>query len=151
MYVKDVMTKNVITVNEETAVEDCAKLLIENKISSLPVTTIRNEIVGIVTEKDLIKRASHVQVPAAIELLGGFIYLDSPKKFMEELKQAMSQKAGGLMSREVVAVNLDDTIEHAATIMVNKNFKRLPVVDHNDHLVGIISRRDIMSHLYLED
>ncbi|MCD8508504.1 MAG: CBS domain-containing protein [Bacillus sp. (in: Bacteria)] len=81
MYVvKDIMTKKVFTVYENDTVEECAKVMLENETSSIPVIDRAENLVGIVTEKDLIKRASRIKVPVALELLGGFIYLDSPKK-----------------------------------------------------------------------
>lgn len=147
MLVKDIMTKNVITVSTEDSVEKCAKLLMEGNYSGLPVIDQNDKLVGIVTEGDLIKRASRIKAPAALELLGGIIYLDSPTKFMEELKQAMSNQVLGMMSKNVITIGPGDSVEKAATLLIEKNIKRLPVVE-GDRLVGIISRRDIMSYLY---
>lgn len=148
MYAKDIMIKNVISVSVESTVEKCARCLIENNFSGLPVLDANDELVGIVTEGDLIKRASRVKLPAVLELLGGLIYLDNPNKFMDELKRTMSERVGDLMSKKVVTVMPDDTIEHTATLMMEKKIKRLPVVDTQGKLVGIISRRDIMRYLY---
>lgn len=150
MYVvKDIMTKKVFTVYENDTVEECAKVMLENETSSIPVIDRAENLVGIVTEKDLIKRASRIKVPVALELLGGFIYLDSPKKFLEEVKQAMSHIAKDMMTKKLITVEMDDSIEKAATRIVEGNVKRLPVVNSDGKLVGIISRRDIMRYLYL--
>lgn len=148
MYAKDIMTKNVISVSEESTVENCAKHLLEFNFSGLPVLNENDELVGIVTEGDLIKRASRLKLPAVLELLGGLIYLDNPNKYMDELKRTMSERVGDLMNKKVITVMPDDTIEHTATLMMEKKIKRLPVVDTQGKLVGIISRRDIMSFLY---
>jgi CBS domain-containing protein len=104
--------------------------------------------VGIVTEGDLIRRASRIKAPPALALLGGLIYLGNPKKFIDEIKRAMSQKAGELMSKKIITVRPDDTIEHAATLMMDHKIKRLPVVNEEGKLAGIVSRRDIMAYLY---
>lgn len=148
MYVKDIMTTQVITVTTEDTVEKCANLLMEHKFSGLPVLDLEENLVGIVTEGDLIRRASRIKAPPALALLGGLIYLGNPKKFIDEIKRAMSQKAGELMSKKVITVRPDDTIEHAATLMMDKKIKRLPVVNEEGKLVGIVSRRDIMAYLY---
>lgn len=148
MYVKDIMIKNVISVSVESTVEKCARLLMENNLSGLPVLDANDKLVGIVTEGDLIKRESRVKIPAVLELLGGLIYLDNPNKFMDELKRTMSERVGDLMSKKVITVMPDDTIEHTATMMMDKKIKRLPVVDTKGKLVGIVSRRDIMGYLY---
>ena len=146
--VKDIMTTEVITVSTGDSVELCAKLMQENNISGLPVLNEGGRVSGIVTEGDLIRRASRVKAPGYLEILGGLIYLGSPKKFVEELQRAMSLEAGQLMSKNLVTVTPEDTVEKAATLMVEKKISRLPVLDESGKLVGIISRRDIMGSLY---
>ncbi|WP_280770179.1 CBS domain-containing protein [Salipaludibacillus daqingensis] len=148
MYAKEIMTREVLTVNEESTVEKCAKLLMENNFSGLPVINEKGDLVGIVTEGDLIKRAALIKIPAVLELLGGLIYLEKPNKYMDELKRAMSQRVGDLMSKKVISINPEDTIEHTATLMMEKKIKRVPVIDSSGKMVGIISRRDILSYLY---
>ncbi|HSW35713.1 MAG TPA: CBS domain-containing protein [Candidatus Limnocylindrales bacterium] len=148
MFVKEVMTTKVITVNMNDSVEKCARLLQEHDISGLPVIDSAGKVVGMVTEGDLIRRASRVKAPGYLEILGGLIYLGSPKKFVDELQRAMSQEAGQLMSKNVISVKPNDTVEKAATLMVEKEISRIPVLDDDQKLVGIISRRDIMSCLY---
>ena len=150
MYIRDIMTKDVITVTMEDNVEKCASLLIKHNLSGLPVLDEAGKLVGIVTEGDLIRRASRIQGPAVLEVLGGLIYLDSPKKFMDELKNSMGQRAGDIMTKKVAIVDPDQTIEEGATLMVEKKVKRLPVVNKKGELVGIVSRRDIMSYLFPE-
>lgn len=148
MKVSEVMTEEVITVSTSDSVEQCARLLQEHNISGLPVLDESGRVAGMVTEGDLIRRASRVKAPGYLEILGGLIYLGSPKKFVEELQRAMSLEAGQLMSRDVFTVKPEDDIEVAATLMVEKMISRLPVVDDKGKLVGIISRRDIMGSLY---
>ena len=148
MLVKEVMTTDVITVSIGDSVETCAKLLQEHNISGLPVLDEAGRVAGVVTEGDLIRRASRVKAPGYLEILGGLIYLGSPKKFVEELQRAMSLEAGQLMSKNVVFISPEDTVEKAATLMVEKRISRLPVVDEQQKLIGIVSRRDIMSSLY---
>jgi CBS domain-containing protein len=144
------MTRDVITVTMDDNVEKCASLLIKHNLSGLPVLDDSGRLVGIVTEGDLIRRASRIKGPAVLEVLGGLIYLDSPKKFMDELKNSMGQKAGDVMTKKVVTIDPDQTIEEGATLLVEKKVKRLPVVDKKGELVGIVSRRDIMSYLFPE-
>jgi len=146
--VKDIMTNEVVTVSTGDPVELCAKLMQENNISGLPVLNDAGRVTGIITEGDLIRRASRIKAPGYLEILGGLIYLGSPKKFVEELQRAMSLEAGQLMSKNVIAVGPEDSVEKAATLMVDKNISRLPVLDQKDNLVGILSRRDIMKCLY---
>lgn len=150
MQVKEIMTSEVITVSTDESVEQCAKLLQEHDISGLPVLNAAGKVAGIITEGDLIRRASRIKAPGYLEILGGLIYLGSPKKFVDELQRAMSLEAGQLMSKNVISVKPEDTVEAAATLMVEKKISRLPVLDDNGKLVGIVSRRDIMGCLYNE-
>ncbi|WP_422486924.1 CBS domain-containing protein [Gudongella sp. DL1XJH-153] len=150
MYIKDIMTKDVITVTLNDNVEKCASLLIKHNLSGLPVLDESGKLVGIVTEGDLIRRASRIKGPAVLEVLGGMIYLDSPKKFMDELKSSMGQKAKDIMTKKVITIDPNQTIEEGATLLVEKNVKRLPVINKEGELVGIVSRRDIMSYLFPE-
>ncbi len=148
MLIKDIMTTKVITVSTTHSVEDCAKLMQEHNISGLPVIDEEKNVVGIVTEGDLIRRASRVKAPGYLEILGGLIYLGSPQKFVDELQRAMALEAGLLMKKNVVSIKPEDSVEKAATLMVEKKISRLPVINEDEELVGIVSRRDIMSHLY---
>lgn len=148
MLIKDIMTKDVITVREDDSVEKCANLLSTHDLSGLPVINNKGKVTGIVTEGDLIRRASRIQGPAALEILGGIFYLDSPKTLMEELKKSMGHLVKNIMTDNVITVSLDKEIESAATLMVQKRIKRLPVLDKEENLVGIVSRKDIMNYLF---
>jgi CBS domain-containing protein len=150
MLVKEVMTEQVVTVTTDDSVEKCANLLLEHNISGLPVLNETGKVVGMVTEGDLIRRASRMKAPGYLEILGGLIYLGSPKKFVDEILRAMSLSAGEMMTKKVIAVSPEDTLEQAATLMTQNEVSRLPVIDAAGKLVGIVSRRDIMRRLYNE-
>lgn len=148
MIVKDIMTKEIITINETDTAENCAKLLNKYELSGLPVLNDKGKLVGIVTEGDLIRRASDFGGPSYLEIFGGIFYLDSPKEYMKKLKKSMGQIVSDIMTEDVFTVGYNEKIEDAATILVEKNVKRLPVIDEEDRLVGIVSRKDIMNHLF---
>ncbi len=148
MHIKDIMTTEVITVSEDDTVEKCANLLSKHDFSGLPVVDEGGYIKGIITEGDLIKHNSTVEVPAFFEILGGIIYLDSPNKFFENVKKSMGHFAKMVMTKDVISVRPDQEIEDAATLLVREEVKRLPVLDAEGKLVGIVSRKDIMNHLF---
>lgn len=148
MYVKDIMTKEVITVAEDYTVEKCAGLLKDYNLSGIPVVDTGGKVKGIVTEGDLIRRAAELKGPSYLEILGGIIYFDTPTDLINEFKKSMGKIVGDIMTKEVITVNEDKTIEDAATILVRNKLKRLPVLNKEGNLVGIISRKDIMNHLY---
>ena len=149
MYIKDIMTSEIVTVREDDTVEKCANLLITHNLSGLPVLDESGKVKGIVTEGDLIRRASRVKGPAALEVLGGIFYLESPKKFMDDLKKTMGNSAKDIMTKDVITVDPDKLIEEAATLLVQNKIKRLPVIDKEGNLIGIVSRKDIMNYLFM--
>ena len=148
MYIKDIMTRDVVTVVEEDTVEKCANLLIKHDLSGLPVLDSKGKVIGMVTEGDVMRRASRIEGPAALEALRGIFYLESPKHFMDELQRSMGSRAGDIMTENVITVGPDKKIEDAATLLVQEKIKRLPVVDEKGNLIGIVSRKDIMNHLF---
>ncbi len=148
MYVKDIMTKEVFTINENDTVEKCANILSKEDLSGLPVVNDDGRVIGIVTEGDLIKRASRIEGPPVLEVLGGIFYLETPNKFMERLKKLTGSTVGEIMTKDLITVGPDKEIEKAATLLVREKIKRLPVVDKAGNLVGIISRKDIMHYLF---
>lgn len=148
MYIKEVMTKEVITVSESDTVEKAAGLLATHDLSGLPVVDDKGYLKGIITEGDLIKHNSKVQVPAFLEILGGIIYLDDPNKYLENVKKSMGYFVQTVMTEEVITISPDEEIEAAASLLVGKQVNRLPVIDDTGMLVGIVSRKDIMNHLF---
>lgn len=148
MVIKDIMTKEVITVSENDTVEKCAKLLTTHDLSGLPVLDAEGKVKGIVTEGDLIRRSSRIKAPAFLEILGGIIYLDNPNKYLDEVKKSMGHFAKNIMTEDITTIHPDEKIEEAATLLVHQKVKRLPVLDDEGKLVGIVSRKDIMNHLF---
>ncbi|MFW5992489.1 MAG: CBS domain-containing protein [Halanaerobiaceae bacterium] len=142
LKVKDIMNEDVITVKPDNSVEEAAEILSNNHISGLPVVE-DGELVGIVSESDLIVKNKKLHFPDYINVIGGIIYLESYEKFKKEFKKFIAVKVKDLMSEDVITVSSDTTIEEAATIMSEKDVNRLPVVE-GKKLIGIITRADII-------
>ncbi len=148
MKVKDIMTEKVIAVSPETSVKEIADILLKKKIGGVPVLD-GEKLVGIVTEEDLIMKNVKLHFPTYIQLLDAVIYLESLKKYEEELRKAVGATAKDVMTRDLVTISPEADIEEAATLMIERNISRLPVVE-NDKLVGIITRRDILKAISKE-
>ena len=142
-----IMTKNVITVSPGDAVEQVARLLLEHQVSGLPVVDAENRVVGIISEGDLVIREKEVKAPAFSEVLGGVIFLESQKRFFEELKKTIALTVGELMSHKVFTVSEETSLEQIATLMTKKEVNRVPVVNADNKLVGIVTRQDIIRQL----
>ena len=143
MQARDVMTTNVITVGPETDVAETAKRLLENRISALPVVESDGRIVGIVSEGDLMRRTeseTHRQ-PSWWRSL--FLL---PKRRAIDYVKAHGRRAGDVMTREVITVNDDASLEEIAELLERRRIKRVPVM-RGGRLVGIVSRANLLHGL----
>ncbi len=141
---KDIMTANVITVNANDDVDKMARLLLEHRISGLPVVDDNGKLVGVVSETDLVFQEKPVRTPFYVVLFDSPIYLENPNRFIHDIKRAVAQKVGVLMSTKLYTVGPDALIEDVATIITEKDVNRVPVVDNVGKLIGIITRQDII-------
>jgi CBS domain-containing protein len=123
MQVVDLMTTDVITVSPDTGIRDAARLMFRNRVSGLPVVDEANRLAGIITEADFLRLevAREEDSPDAVE------------------------SVGEAMTSGVVTVDPALSIYEAAKIMSVQDIKRLPVVDQEGRLLGIISRADVVS------
>ena len=145
---KDIMTTDVIVANKNDIIANVANLLIKEKIGGLPVVDEENKVVGIISETDIMKKESHVDSPRMLNFIQGIIFLDDMKKFEDEMRARAAYKVEDLMSKDIITVNENDTFDYVANVMINKSINRVPVVDENNFLKGIICRYDIIKAMY---
>ena len=144
---KDIMTKKVITINKDVSIEKLSELLLENKISGVPVIDEKEKVVGIVTEADIIVQDTELHFPRYFKLLDGIIYLESLNKFRDNLKKHLAIKVEDIMTKKVRTIGVDTPISEIAEIMLDERINRLPVMDDNNNLVGIVTRADIVKSM----
>lgn len=145
--VADVMTANPVSVKPEASLEDAIKLLAEHHIGGLPVIDNGGALVGILSESDLMWQATGMEVPAYVVLLDSVIYLKSPKKYNEELHKALGQSVQEVMTAKVITISPDKPMREAAHLMHDKRIRRLPVVNDQGQVVGILTRGDIVREM----
>jgi CBS domain-containing protein len=146
MKAKEIMEKEVITVKEDATIEQIAKILIEHKISGVPVVNDEGGIVGIVTEGDLLLKETGPRLPDFVNVLGAIIYYNGVERYREDFKKLMGGQAIEIMTNTVVTVSEDVDIDKVAKLMIKHGIKRIPVIK-GDKIVGIISRADIIKTL----
>lgn len=147
MLAKDIMTSDVITVTKNTAVTEVARLLTEHKVSGLPVIDQEGRVIGMVSEGDLIYQDKKLHTPAFLEILGGVIYLENPQRLGQDLSKMTAVKVAEIMTPKTFTVKEDSTLEDIATIMIERQVNRVPVVDGAGKLVGIVSRQDVVKSM----
>jgi CBS domain-containing protein len=146
MLAREIMSREVITVSLEEKVDKAARILVENKISGLPVVDANDHVVGIITEKDLILRASELKVPFYVTLFDSIIFLENPIRFNNDIKKYTASQVKDAMTHKVFVVEEDTPVNEIVEIMQKRSINRVPVV-RNDKLVGIITRNDILKTL----
>lgn len=143
MLARDIMNKNVITIREDSSIEEAAGILTENNISGAPVVDKKGKLVGMVTEGDLLHQETNPRTPAFLNILGAFIYINGLERYREDFKKLAATSTSEIMTRDLVTAVGDTEIEDVAALMVKHGIKRVPVVE-KDNLIGIISRADII-------
>jgi len=141
--VREIMETNVVTIGPDATVRELAEILAKNNISGLPVVNKSGELLGVVTEGDVILEDAELHFPHYIQFLDSIIYLESVRKFEERLRKAVGVKVADIMSTDVLTVDPDMSVRQVATIMADNNVNRVPVME-NDRLVGIVARTDIV-------
>jgi len=143
---RDIMTQNVITVTPETSLEELAGILSAHRISGTPVVDPEGGLVGIVTEKDLIRRNSRLHIPTVFRIFDAFVTLERPGKMLEEMKRVAATSVGDICTRKVVTIEPESTVQDIATIMSEENVHLLPVLQ-DGKLVGIVGKVDVVRAL----
>ncbi len=143
MRAVDIMKREVISVGQDESLIDVLTVLLENNISGVPVVNEKQEIVGILTEKDLITNRKVWNIPSYIEYIQSILSIDGK---LQQLKMEPVQKlsAKDIMSSPVYTVGVGSSIEEIVCIMVNRRINRIPVVDKKRRIVGIIGRSDLL-------
>jgi CBS domain-containing protein len=143
MQVKDIMTINVISIGADETIAKAANLMLQNRISGLPVVDKEGELVGMVTEGDFLRRGelgTQRRRPKWLEFILG------PGKLAEEYVRASGRKVEDVMTPDPWTISEDDSLEAVVGMMERRHIKRLPVT-RGDRMVGIVSRANLMHAL----
>lgn len=136
MNVLDLMTTDPITTTADASLKEAARLMMDNQVSGLPVLD-GGKLVGIVTEGDYLRREADREQPYRLSLLQALFGGGDGEHEVENVSDVMTTK--------VHTIDAAATISEAARVMAKRNIKRLPVVDGDGALIGVISRADIVN------
>jgi CBS domain-containing protein len=137
--VRDVMSTHPISVRKTAPFKEIAARLHEYRVSAFPVLEYDGTVIGVVSEADMLaKEALDVEHHGLRELIAGIVR-------RRAFRKAAGVTAGDLMTSPAVTVGADDTVERAARLMYTHGLKRLPVVDADGRLTGIVSRTDVLA------
>jgi CBS domain-containing protein len=143
MKASDVMTKRVISIEADAPIMEAVRLMLQNRISGLPVVGRKGELVGMVTEGDFLRRS---EIGTQRHRNRWLEFLVGPGRLADEYVHASGRKVEEVMTREPITVTEDTPLDEAVGLMERHRIKRLPVV-RDGKLVGIVTRANIMHAL----
>jgi len=143
MNAADVMTRNVMTIQANASLADAIRLLLGQRISGLPVLNAAEELVGMLTEGDLLRRAelgTDRRRPRWLD------FLRAPARAAGDYVHSHSRRVEDVMTREVVSLPEDAALDELVGLMESRHIRRVPIV-RGKHLAGIVSRADLLRAL----
>lgn len=147
----DIMTKDVLMVNPATSVREVTALLAEKHFGSIPVVDAAGYVLGVVSEEDMLLRAAKIHLPHHLTFLGSIIFIEDPKHFTDEAEKILALTAEKIMDTNYISTSPDTPVDLLAEKMLAEDIRRFLVIDVQQHLLGIITRADIVRMMFLKE
>lgn len=146
MFVKDLMTKNVVSIYPEDPVIKAAQILFDKNFDGLPVITHDNILIGIITQYDLVTKGANIHLPTFVQLMKEFnVYKEDKESVRPALEKIVTLAVRDVMNPEPFTVVPQHTVEEVGKFFSEHHrVNPIPVIDDNRRVVGIISRYDII-------
>lgn len=138
-----IMQSRVPAVSPDETIARVAALMVEYDVAGVAVVE-NDEIVGIITESDIIAREADVEAPTPVPFLDAIFVADAGRLYEEEVRRALATHAAMLMSSPVISIRHNATLNEVASVMIDHDVHPLPVVDDNGRYMGIVSRKDLV-------
>jgi CBS domain-containing protein len=145
MEVKDIMTREVITVSPETRVGEVARLISDHNFNGVPVIE-SGRVIGMITENDFMTRDfAKIHIPSLIRIMNDLKISKRAGKDRDDLDSILSADARSIMTKDFVSIGPEDHISELIQIFHDKQVNPVPVVGDNNKLLGIVSKADILN------
>jgi CBS domain-containing protein len=148
MHVKDFMIKEAITVLPEASIKEVMKTFVEKKIGGVPIVDSGGKLLGIVTDGDILRAIKpvdqHIQNYFNYSILIEEINLESRMSEMKNLPIIKIAK-----TRNIVTIHPEDELKKVVQLLSKHHFKKLPVVDDENRVVGVLSRGDVIRKIQM--
>lgn len=140
----DIMTSALVTVGPDTPVREVAEVLAANRFGSAPVVDEAGQVLGVVTEEDMVRRAAEIHLPRHLFFLDSIIYLEDPRQFQLEAENILAARASAIMDTVYAIAEPDEPVEEVAARMLREDLRRMLVLADDGRLLGIVTRADIV-------
>jgi len=152
---RDIMTREVVTVTEQNTLQDVVELLSKHRFGGLPVVDENYRLKGVISVTDIVHYSEKIDVVPLVNLSGWVSpYADTNSLFyLRKGEDALNYTmVGDIMRRKVFTAKEDQPLNEVARLMKRRRINRVPIVDHDHILVGIVTRSDIVQGIsQLED
>lgn len=143
--VTQVMSSPVTTLTGDMSVEEAVGVLVDAGINGAPVVDDEGRLIGLLDDSDLILSEARLHAPTTIELFGAYIQLPGERRrFEDEIRHALGQTVAEVMGDHPPSVTQQATVEDVATLLLERDISRVPVVDEARRVVGIVTRGDLV-------
>ena len=139
----EIMKEKVISVPPDMPVDELGRFFIEHDISGVPVVGSKGELVGIVTEYDLISQSKKFHLPSLLRLFDAIIPLEGANAVEKEIKKMSASQVSDICTRDVITIAEDTPIDEIATIMAEKHITLLPVLKEG-RITGVVGKREVI-------
>lgn len=139
----EIMTQGVPSIPPTATIAEVLRVIVQHDVAGLAVVE-NDEIIGIITESDIVARQTDIDAPTPVPFLDAIFMVDAGRQYEEELRRALAINAGQLMTSPVTSIRAEATLDQIATVMTERDVHPLPVVDTANKYVGIVSRRDLV-------
>ena len=143
MKVRQIMTKDLTSVEKDTSVKDLIFILKNSELANMPVVDEESKLIGVISEKDLIRAA----LPGYFDMLHSTSFIPDMNQLAKKLTQIADNPIEKYLHQDVIFVREEDDDLQAADLIIRKNVKNLPVVNEEGRLVGLVKRIDLLQHL----
>ena len=143
LTVRDVMRRQVPVASPTTAIAELARLMVEHRVPGVPILE-DDQLVGIVTEGDLIQREASVDFPEVTTIFDAVFFADTGEPLEEELRHVLATTARDLMTAPVISIREYATLSELATLMVQRRINPIPVVDEERRIIGLATRSGLV-------
>jgi CBS domain-containing protein len=143
LTVKDVMRRQVPVAAPTTGIAELARLMVEHRVPGVPILE-NDQLIGIVTEGDLIQREASVDFPEVATFFDAIVYADTGEPLAEELRHVLATTAKELMTTPVISIRDFATLSELATLMVQRRINPIPVVDGERRIIGLATRSGLV-------
>jgi CBS domain-containing protein len=157
MKISDIMTREVVSLGPDMSIFDASLRLTEKNISGAPVIDAEGKVIGIFSEADVLKKLKvstktlRMIYPSLCSVCVTFEEQETEKELSESYSEIAKAKVGDVMTTSVETVGPDADVRDAVKRMVAKGINRLPVVDGQGKVIGIITRGDILRGIAMEN